>query len=195
MNLNHTIYAYHNTYRAVCVEFAKVDGVHKGDVVRGVPVETEGGRVRLFRWTGVMPLRAKIIHSSLTNSSPLEKLATCSSACQRAPCQSICWSAPPPLRNLSEFFNFLLMDHMRHQRTLFAKYLKFVCSLFYLTSSPFCPAGQLMMARLPLMKSFWTSTMMNADCGRTIWGGVVNLLTKVHVKPVKNNITSWSYWV
>ena len=50
--MNHTICADHNTYRAVCVEFAKVDGVHKGDVVGGVPVQTEGGRVRLFRWKG-----------------------------------------------------------------------------------------------------------------------------------------------
>ena len=46
--------------------------------------------------------------------------------------------------------------------------------LSFLTSSPFCPAGQLMMARLPLMKSFWTSTMMNADCGRTIWNFTLN---------------------
>ena len=48
--------------------------------------------------------------------------------------------------------------------------------LSFLTSSPFCPAGQLMMARLPLMKSFWTSTMMNADCGRTIWKIYIEIL-------------------
>lgn len=35
-----------------------------------------------------------------------------------------------------------------------------------LTSSPFWPAGQLMMARLPEMKSFWTSTTTRAELGR-----------------------------
>ena len=53
-------------------------------------------------------------------------------------------------------------------------YLSFVC-LLSLTSSPFWPAGQLMMARLPLMKSFWTSTMMNADWGRTIWRFLIEI--------------------
>ena len=36
------------------------------------------------------------------------------------------------------------------------------------TSSPFCPAGQFLMARLPEMKSFWTSTTTRADLGLTI---------------------------
>ena len=37
-----------------------------------------------------------------------------------------------------------------------------------LTSSPFSPAGQLTTARLPEMKSFWTSMTRRADTGRTI---------------------------
>ena len=133
-----------------------------------------------------MPLRATIINTWLPRSSPLEKLATCSSACQRAPCQSICWSAPPPWRYLSGFLNFLLRVHFKDTafetpKNFICQVFK-VCSLFYLTSSPFCPAGQLMMARLPLMKSFCTSTMMNADWGRTIW------------QVVKQFYIEWDHW-
>ena len=125
--MNHTIHSYPNSYRAVCVEFAKVDGVHKGDVVGGVPVEAEGGRVRLFkREEWVMPLRTQIIHTWLPSSSPLEK--TCSSACQRAPCQSICWSAPPPSRYLSGFLNFLLRVHFKD--TAFETPKNFICQVF-----------------------------------------------------------------
>ena len=36
-----------------------------------------------------------------------------------------------------------------------------------LTSSPLWRAGQLLIAKLPEMKSFWTSTMINAETGRT----------------------------
>ena len=54
--MNHISSAYLNTYRAVCVEFAKVDGVHKGDVVGGVPVEAEGGQSKIIQMGGVMPL-------------------------------------------------------------------------------------------------------------------------------------------
>ena len=37
------------------------------------------------------------------------------------------------------------------------------------TSSPFWPAGQFFIAKLPDIKSFWTSTTTNADLGFTIW--------------------------
>ena len=61
--MSHTSEAADNTYRAVCVEFAKVDGVDKGDVVGGVPVETEGRQRKIIQMGGVMPLRTKIIHT------------------------------------------------------------------------------------------------------------------------------------
>ena len=37
------------------------------------------------------------------------------------------------------------------------------------TSDPSCPAGQLLIDKLPEMKSFWTSTIINADTGRTTY--------------------------
>ena len=60
--MNHTICADHNTYRAVCVEFAKVDGVHKGDVVRGVPVETGSRQSKIIQMGGIIPLHTKVSH-------------------------------------------------------------------------------------------------------------------------------------
>ena len=46
-----------------------------------------------------------------------------------------------------------------------------------LTSSPCWPAGQFDMARVPLIKSFWTSTITKADTGRTILGKIIMFKT------------------
>ena len=40
-----------------------------------------------------------------------------------------------------------------------------------ITSSPSSPAGQFVRANDPLMKSFWTSTMMRQPTGQRIWSG------------------------
>ena len=50
-----------------------MDGVHKGDVVRGVPVKAKSRHSKIIQMGGVMPLRTKIIHTGLTSLSPLEK--------------------------------------------------------------------------------------------------------------------------
>ena len=42
-----------------------MDGVHKGDVVRGVPVEAEGGQSKIIQMGGVMPHWTKIVHTLL----------------------------------------------------------------------------------------------------------------------------------
>lgn len=39
----------------------------------------------------------------------------------------------------------------------------------WMTSAPLCFAGQLVILRVPLMKSFWTSIMRAAETGRTIY--------------------------
>ena len=57
--MNHISSADHNTYRAVCVEFAKVDGVHKGDVVGGVPVEAKSRQSKIIQMGGIIPLYIK----------------------------------------------------------------------------------------------------------------------------------------
>ena len=74
-------------------------------------------------------------------------------------CSNAGWMAQYPTSDLSVQQPELAMRFRVHN---FAK------ENAILTSSPFCPAGQLEMARLPLMKSFWTFTMIIALLGLTI---------------------------
>ena len=45
--------------------------------------------------------------------------------------------------------------------------IHFLFNFIFLTSSPLCLAGHSEIAKLPEIKSFWTSTISNADTGRT----------------------------
>ena len=103
--INHTIYADHKLTGLSVWSLRRWTVSTKEMWSEGCQSRLRVGRVRFFKWEEwVMPLRTKIVHTWLLSSSPLEKPATCSSACQRAPCQLVCWSGPPPSRYLSGFF-------------------------------------------------------------------------------------------